>query len=110
MTVDLKTKRLLIGQPPPCTHQGYLVPVLSMVQTIPMPEDPDAKPPEPKKAKLFTKGETAPPPAVITFVRTVEAICCRCNAVIKFGPPPQAPPAESPNPAPVPGNDTSTAL
>ncbi len=73
MVTDLKTKHLLLGQQPPCTHQGFLVPVLSMVQTVPMPEDPDAKPPEPQKAKLFSKGDPPKPKEVITFVRTVEA-------------------------------------
>ena len=99
MTVDLNTKHLLLGKQPPCSHMGYLVSVLSMVQTVPMPEDPEAKKPEPEKKGLFGKKDEAPKPKeVITFVRTVEAICVRCNSVVKFGPPPQArPEAETTN-------------
>ena len=82
MSVDSKTKRLLIGAPPTCSHQGFLIPTVLVPLVMELPRRPQD--PKPKKGFLgFFKDKPVPP---VTFYRTHEALCLNCKSVLRFGP------------------------
>ena len=83
---DLKTKHLLLGQPPPCNHAGFIVPMILIPHVVELPPTAE-KPAEPKKKGLFGKEEPAAPkaPNAVMFYRTAEASCVKCGIIFKFG-------------------------